>query len=333
MRKFLKNLSILIILVFLCDYFCHNILQIFRPIDYELFLNSKKEFFSEIKQTDILIVGDSHITDALDTRTIESKTNLFAYNLGIYHSSPFENYYLTHAAIEHLNTPPKLLILGTNPVMFQRQLSVGKYTPIVLPTKQKFQLIINSKEGINGSFFLKTIREKYLFKTLIKEMVGIKYQPTRKIEDVYNGHCKFFNQSRDVNWSDFREYLPDNPLDKQVEYFIKTIQLAQEKGIEVVIVNPPLFIDYHNVQETKESYNKFIETLTRISDQYDLTVHNIDKDKKLQLKKEYFLNPQHLNYFGSKIFSEQLATHLLEIIEEVSLKGSRDNSGEKVAKD
>ena len=92
----------------------------------------------------MLVIGSSCIADALDPRSIERNIKLKTYNLGIYHSFPFQNYYVTKC--RKAPSKPSIIVLGANPAMFEREMSKGKYTPLILKTKS-FELISNSVEG------------------------------------------------------------------------------------------------------------------------------------------------------------------------------------------
>ena len=98
MKKFLLK-TILFIAVFLVlDNTTGYLLSLNRPSDYKQFLNSKIKFFDSVNTVDMLVIGSSCIADALDPRSIERNIKLKTYNLGIYHSSPFQNYYVTKVA-------------------------------------------------------------------------------------------------------------------------------------------------------------------------------------------------------------------------------------------
>jgi hypothetical protein len=315
MKKFLFRVILFISFFILIDNICGYLLQKKRPIDYKLFLDSKINFFSNINNIDILIIGDSHIADALDPRTIENRTTFSAYNLGIYHSSPFENYYLTKAALEHLDSKPKMIVLGTNPIMFERRLSKGKYTPLILPKLNSLELLKNSDEGFDASFFFNFIREKYLFKSLLNKLLGKPYKPTRIIEDVYNGHCKFYNQIPGSEWSKFIPSKNTSIKIEQVDYFKKTIELALKNNIDVIIVHPPIYKVHLSAINGSDSYNGFCNIIKEVTEKYELkTYYDYLKDVNINdtsiFKKDDFLNSQHLNYKGSLKFSNGFSASL-----------------------
>lgn len=315
MKKFLFRVILFISFFIIIDKICGYFLQKNRPIDYKLFLDSKNNFFSNINNIDILIIGDSHIADALDPRTIESRTTFSAYNLGIYHSFPFENYYVTKAALEHLDSKPKMIVLGTNPVMFERELSKGKYTPLILPKLNSLEFLRNSDEGFESSFFFNIFREKYLFKSLLNNLLGKPYKPTRIIEDVYNGHCKFYNQIPGSEWSNFTPRNNTKIKIEQVDYFLKTIELALKNNIDIIIAHPPIYKENLAAINGSDSYKYFCNIINEITEKYELkTYYDYPKDVNLNdtsiFQKNDFLNSQHLNYKGSLKFSNGFSAFL-----------------------
>lgn len=310
MKKYLIHLIVFVGIFIAADRVFGYILAINRPTDYATFLASKKTYFENPQSYDILVIGDSHVADAVDPEIVENKTGKIVYNLGVYHSSPLENYYLTLAAIENQGSLPEILILGTNPVMFERPLSKGKYTPLILPkSKSKLGLLINSIDGFDASFFLKSAQEKYLIKSVAKKMVGIKYQPTREIENVYNGYSRFNNQLPDVEWNDFPNQKESNLDCRQVEYFIKTLRLALDLNIKVVLVHSPIWKTEFEHLKQSASYKDFDIHINEID--YNLEIPQFEYNPTLTpMLQEDYLNTQHLNHKGSTKFSKQLGEYL-----------------------
>lgn len=310
MKRFLINILVFVSAFLIMDRLIYLYLQAVRPSDYEIFLESKKEFFKSPPDIDLLIIGDSHIADALDPRLLEKCAAIKSYNLGVYHTSPFENYFITKAAIKQLDQKPNVVVLGTNPVMFEQKLSKGRYTPLIL--KNNFELVVNSEKGFDVGFFLKTFQEKYLFKFILNKLKGQKYKPTREVIDVYMGHLKFYNQSENVEWSDFERQKELLINEKQIQYFTKTIEHLQSQNIEVILVNPPIWSKELNAISNTQSFIAFNEVLKRMRDDYSVEVYNPDFNiLNKELMKSDFLNTQHLNYNGSLKFTKAFCDHLI----------------------
>jgi len=218
--------------------------------------------------------------------------------------------------LKHLRNKLKIIVLGTNPVMFNRKLSKGKYTPLIIDFD--IGLILNSNDGFDKSFFFKTYQERYLFKHIYRKFKGIRYKPTREIVNDYNGHLKFYNQIKNTDWIHSYNSIRVNDINlEQVKYFIKTIELFHKHNIEIIIVNPPI---WHIQMETiakEENFKKFKGIIDTISEKFHIKIYNSDfKLFKKELSKDCYLNAQHLNYNGSKIFTN----HFCEYLNTISLQ-------------
>lgn len=311
MRQFLIQLLIFFTILFVADRIMGMILSANRPGDYASFLDAKIDFFKGNFDVDMLIIGDSHVADALDTRTIDERLNLSSFNLGIYHTSPFENYYVTKAALQDLPTQPRFIVLGTNPSMFERPLYVSKYTPLILPLASKSALIFKSEEGFNANFFSQTLQERYLFSALRNRISGKPYQPTREVETVYSGHLKFFNQLMDADWSAVPDRYTGVFNHEQVAYFAKTIEMAQKAGVKVIIAHPPIWRNKMEAIRDTKSYIKFEQTIAAVVSKYKLSEYHTSAIDTSGFVQQDFLDPQHLNYQGSEKYTEQFYNFLV----------------------
>ncbi len=288
-----------------------------RPIDYRLFIESKTDFFKKQHDVDILIFGDSQIADAMDTRILENNCGRKSYNLAIYHTSPFEQYYIIQSAVNHLKKKPEIVILGTNPRMFEMDLTKGRFTSIILrqDLKMNYQFGINSNEGLDPSFFFGTLNEKYLFTDWFsRQLNGRKYMPVREIVSVYNGHLEFYNQL-DVDWEVFEDNGESKFFDEQVGYFIKTIEFLKSHNLEILIVNPPIWPLEVEFLSTTENYRKFQAILEKISNDYRISIYNPDFNfNDINLERRDYLNTTHLNYYGCSKYTNHFSGYLRGII-------------------
>jgi hypothetical protein len=285
-----------------------------RPVDYKLFIESKTGFFNRQHDVDLLIFGDSQIADALDTRILERNSGMKSYNMAVYHTSPFEQYFIIQSAINHLEKKPEVVILGTNPRMFEMDLKKGRFTSIILrkDPKMNYQFSINSNEGLDQSFFFSTLNEKYLFTDWFsRKLKAIKYIPMREIVSVYKGHLEFYNQN-DVDWEVFEDNGEREIFDEQVMYFTETIEFLKSHDLEILIVNPPIWPLEVEFLSATENYHKFQAILEKISDDYRITVYNPDFNLEyIDLEHRDYLNTTHLNYYGSRKFTSHFSDYLL----------------------
>lgn len=303
MLKFFYKLLIFVFLLILADYFVALFLSYNRPIDYKCFVDSRKEFFEQHKKVDVLFIGDSHIADALDVKIVEEECKLSAYNLGIYHASPYDNYFLLKKIISE-KLKPKVLVFGTNPDMLTREVNPSKYMPIILNDfLLKVEMSYRSEEKFDPYLFIKSQNEKYLFDRLIKNLLGEKYIPTRNVSGVYNGYLNFSNQSKGIDWTCAQKQIKEKTeKTTQKEYLDKLIQLAQDNDIKVVFINPPIWkCRLEVLNEKSESFKRFNNEIKVVKSKYKLNVFN-EENNSLDsiLLQEDFLNLDHLNSNGAK---------------------------------
>jgi hypothetical protein len=306
MKRFLIQ-SVLFISIFcLLDWCISRALKASRPVDYRQFVEAKQEFFDRPANVDFLIVGDSHIADALDPSIIKQKIGLSAFNLGVYHASPYEWYYLSVGALRNCQIMPKHLIVGTNPDMFKRDVTVGKYTPLIVNDFQtQLELYLNSPTGLDKSFFFQTLREDYLFNSLFSQLKGKKYIPTRVVKSISNGYLETTNQMPNVKWDgkETNSYEDKKINNDQIRYFIQLIEFAESKNVKVLVVNSPIWSSNIQTRSEHDDFKKTKELIDSISMSQGIPVFN--SDYLIALKQSDFLNTDHLNGYGAKKFSAE----------------------------
>lgn len=310
MKTFLTKILILVVVLFAIDFVVSLFLQKNRPIDYKLFLESRRDFIENYDSIDILIIGDSHIADAIDSKIIEDSCGLSTFNLGIYHSGAYENYHLVKHILETKRVIPKVLIFGVDPLIFTRDIEPGQYTPLLINDfSDKYRLYADAN-GFDFSYFFKSVKEKYLFLTLFKKMLGIKYVPTRNIKRIYHGYLENHNHDTKSNWSKLIQHN-DSLNIIQENYFEKTILLAMKYDIKVLFANPPVWREALKNYSTVKAYAQFENFIKDIAKKYGVPHFNADNQLLLNnFEKTDFLNSQHTNYNGAVKYSAELGYFL-----------------------
>lgn len=127
---------------------------------------------------------------------------------------------------------------------------------------------------------------------------------------------KFFNQIPGTQWSDFA-IQQKSYLDKdQVEYFEKTIELALENNITVIIAHPPIWKKNLRAITNTDSFKDFKNTINSLSTKYGLKIYNdyLNNNNLLNdtitFQKGDYLNSEHLNYNGSLKFTNSFCDFL-----------------------
>ncbi len=309
MKSLLVKGLIFSILLFATDRLIVWILQSSRPIDYVGFIDAKAEIFEAEDKYEVLLMGDSHISDALDPKVLEDSLGLETFNAGIFLSSPYETYQTLKYLLEEKGQKPKVLVLGTNPVMFTLEADAGKYTPLVV---QDPLFVLNLyRESDNPdytTYFFKTAKEKYLAKALVNKILGKNKKPYREIENSYHGYISVYNQIEGTNW----EGVPwqKAPVkESQVRYFAKMIELANKNDMKTFIVNPPIWWDQLAEIEENEGFKEFQHLVDSIGKAHNTPVHNLDHHfLQEELVFKDFLNHEHINHSGSLKYSPAIAS-------------------------
>jgi hypothetical protein len=311
MKQIIIKFVIFGALIILIDHVFWGVLLQLRPPDYQAFISAKEEYFEEEEQYDLLLIGDSHISDALNSQIMEEQCQLSTFNLGIFLATPYETYRTLKYAIEQKGDLPQKIIYGTNSVMFTTQPLPGRYTPLIVDDFQfTLEAYLQAENPHYTSLFFKTAREKYLSKALFNKITGKKVKPAREIENPYHGFMEIRNQIDGTNWDGVPAI--QKPVNKkQVAYFAKVIELAQENDIELYIVNPPIWWTQLATIEQTPNFRDFQNIIDSLATQYQVPVHNLDHHfMEEELVFEDFLNHEHLNYYGSLKYTPHIAEWL-----------------------
>jgi hypothetical protein len=313
MKKFLIKSAIFIVILFAIDRIGNLGLQFVRPVDYKLFVDAKREFFRSDTPYDMLIVGDSHIADALDPRAIYAGSGYRSFNLGIYASTPFENYFTFRAALKTSRPRPSFLVIGTNPGMFMGPPRIGRYTPVIVDNVfEKWYMSIKSDRPLNTAHWFRLLQEQYLFQSLKRMVLGIPYVPTRDIHAIADGYLEARNKIEGTRWDVDNEYEGAR-VEEQVEYLRQTIQLARSVGIQPIIVHPPLLPSRLEREKDQPGFKGFLKEIDTIAGEFDVPVFNQRMDTlNTEFVQGDFLTADHLNFYGASKFTRAFAGWMAE---------------------
>lgn len=308
MKKFVTK-SLLLLFALICfDKLLHYVLASYRPSDYKEFIDSKASFFESEDKFDLLIIGDSHSADALDTRIIDNSLKVNSFNLSIYHSSPYDQYWLVKSILDQKKLPKKIII-GTNPIMFSKPLGLSRYLPIIL--KDKLYSLILQGLPLNKNFILSSLQEKYLMSHIVKQLKGIEYVPTRNITNTYHGFLEFNNQMN-LSHNNQKTTFEANQRKEQIEYLSKTIELLLKNDCQVYLLNPPIWDTQSNALRSQKKFTLFYQEIDKLSKEKGIDMYNfIEDNSPPSLTARDFLNPEHLNASGASKFTRAVCKQLL----------------------
>jgi hypothetical protein len=315
MVKFTVKLAFFVCIIAAFDLTLSRVLDWGRPADYAAFVDSKREYNS-LEQVDILFIGDSQTADGFVPAVFKDKLGATAFNYGVYQLSPFEGYYLLKDLLSRRAQPPQLVVLGTDVQMFHYRLSDGRYSPLFI--ESPMNLIPLLFESDNLGAITAAGRKKYLFPGLIKKLLTgqVGAEVRREIRRIENGYLlneKHYSDRSQLDCEKDRGFFSPVPVEKQREYFLKTIAYLQQRNIPCVIANPPMHKNFFAGMKQKAAYQEFQKALAEIASAYDVAVFNAEHDVLLDnLQDEDFLDGDHLCYSGAGKFSASFADYLLK---------------------
>ncbi len=313
MKKFIKRVIILVVVIFLIDYLFSLLLDFGRPEDYKAFIDSKLSYQKYKKETQILFIGDSHTADAFVPSEIKKLTGKNTFNYGVYHMSPVEGYFILQDLLKRSKSL-EYVVLGTNPTMFNRNVTEGKYTPMFIKNYLVFLELLTVTECKNLSVITRSGKKLDLFLPMIKIFfTGHESKTVRNIKNIDRGYLENVKNYTDINDLHCKNKIYKNSkkvIPLQVEYFNKSIRLLKQNNIMVVIANPPINHMYiEDIKNTNvyKNYNFIIDSIAKNN---NIEIYNQNQiNKNINLINEDFLNGEHLCYTGALKNSTEFAKY------------------------
>ena len=266
---------------------------------------------------DILIHGPCEPEWMIDPHIIDTTVGSKSYNLSLNHSDFADNYLHLYLYLKYQKTP-KYLFLYVTPVSFDEEIANTFNTyrfspfidePVVFetvkeldPTYAKYSFIPSMRFAYYSEFtYLKAIQGGYYFLTGRKKVEHPNgYAPALSSWNTaiseYRVNHSYYNK---MNWSILRE-----------KYFRKTIELAQSKGIKVILYESPI---YKPDEELLDNRKPMMEKIKLIADSYKVPFLVFDT-LEMANKKENFFATYNTTHKGSCEFSTHFANYIKENI-------------------
>lgn len=173
------------------------------------------------------------------------------------------------------------------------------------------------------------LSERFLISSSPKEYLKIFFTPQSKLEDnkfnkygyILNSPSRFKKHKYDpetIKKTSMKEYLKGRHQDENLDYYkINTtlletaINKCLANNIKIVLLSPPKYYLYNN-HLNKIRAERRISFLNKYKNVPNVYIWNFEN--KYETKTNYFLNEDHLNYEGSKQFTEFLNEKMKKII-------------------
>ena len=93
--------------------------------------------------------------------------------------------------------------------------------------------------------------------------------------------------------------------DSKIDYFQKILDLAEEQGLQVVLIKYPITEEYYNLSKKYIDNELYYDRIFSITREY-CNVYLLDYQKEYFGQYSLFHDEDHLNIWGSEIFSKQI---------------------------
>ena len=312
MKKFILNLFLffapVIIFSVLFDTLITNSLKKSKAKDYVVW----NDLVQGKINSEILVYGTSRARAHINPKILEDSLHSSVYNLGI-DGYTFNMEYCRHELVMNYNAKPKYIIQTLDYHMLGKIENLYQYeqfypyidNPIILSTIKKYN-------GFNWFDYNLPLVRYYGSTKQIISAANILFRSSHNKGNRYKG---FHNM--DINWTgDFEKvkakniYIYQTIENESLRLFEGYLKDMQMRNIKVIFVYTPEYIEGQrfvaNRDEIMNLYNK-------ISIKYEIPLLDYSSNS-ICLKKQYFLNAEHLNLKGSNLFSKMLAVDLKKYI-------------------
>ena len=289
-RQFIKRLVFFIIIFVLVDYCISNFL-----------LNGINKYFGLDSHPEILINGSSMILAGFDKTEIERLTSK---NIALY-SRPGVSLADRSVMIEHFfDIYPdnvEVVIFEVNPLIFSNRFSSENVYTLFYPyiDNPAIDTFIRNRADQKEYFSHKYIRSLRFDIQLVKSSI--------------NGYLN--------NYSNIKTLILDtnsleglrgsrNSVEIEIDedkrkLFERTIELIQNHGAEVILINMPMYSLKFNTFKSSD-YNNYISYFESYSDNNDNMLFIDLNTPSFNNESKYFSDPLHLNHNGEKALSKKI---------------------------
>lgn len=127
------------------------------------------------------------------------------------------------------------------------------------------------------------------------------FSEMNKTEEAYNRYIELYKWSIDIN-------------NVSLEYFVKTVELAKEKNINVIFIKYPVSKEYdealiQNNVSREDHYNKIFTEVDKVLKNYTI----LDYYSLFANNSDYFYDSDHLNNIGAENFSKKINEDLKKL--------------------
>ncbi|MCF6132706.1 DUF1574 domain-containing protein [Flavobacterium wongokense] len=298
MKKFLKNILIFGLVFFLLD----KIFIFFIAVSPEKEADKRLELLINGKiNKEIIILGSSRGARNIIASEIEKKTGHSTYNLA-YPGSDIEFHEFITRTLLKFNKAPKVILLSVDyPMAFLPDsilnFRLDRLYPLVKYNYINEELVARDEKNIIMS-------NLFALSRMNKTNFDIRQKKFTALDTLYaDGSMPISFQKEGEDWTQaatVTKYDSKKELEVKLECFQKIIALCQEKNIQLIIIQPPLFDPMDGA---------FRERLKQLT-QNKIPFFDYNNQNPIYKNKDYFYDRTHLNRKGATIFTDEIANYL-----------------------
>lgn len=276
---------------------------------------TENEYQQSKGQKPVLIIGDSHSEEGIDTNILNN-----AINFSSSAESYLQNFYKLQASIQEAKGTIRVVILPYDIHSFN-----SKQTDRPITNRYYWKRYIDFSEvGIKTHKLSEYLQERFLaefaylegdkaaFDILLSKINRTKEHHGYGIKKI---NPLFHNPNRNVVSIASRHFEGGKALDEvQIEYFLRILRLCEQNNISVVLIKFPVTEDYYEEASRYVDTEAYYGQLDNTIEEGGYKVFILNYQKLFFGKHLYFINSDHLNSFGAQAISEIIKADVSSIL-------------------
>jgi hypothetical protein len=310
-RKSLLKFFIFFILLLTVNFFLDNLYK--STITAASIEGRKDNQFDNYNDTlKYLLLGDSHIQNAIDPRILKNSFNYSSAN-----ENYIQTYYKLKTIVKKKNKTPECIVLPIDISSFSGFRSDRfKYDAYWIRFMDYFELKKEKNnwdfisKWLSGSFFSYAGNYETIFRYILvsRNTLGeLHFGYKARYEKLSEKNDKFeFSERRAKLYLDSTNYF-DRDLSL---YFQNILSFCNSNNIEVILIRLPIDEHYYKIAGKLIPINKYYEKIDAIISEHKNICYKIDYHNLFFGKQEFLRNPDHVNFKGAPIVSQMLLEKL-----------------------
>lgn len=296
MWKFIKKFSILVLLIFISDFFIGKITQHFY---FKVKSGDVYDVNYGIKSCDedILILGASEVARSIVSNQLTDSLGLSCYNFGRDGNNIYNQYFLLENILNRYQ--PKLIIISTT-VLEESDKTINNFLPYIGDNNFAKSIV----KDIDLTEYYKSFCRSYCYNSSV---IKIAQGNLSRVSNNLNGYKPLYERNNKSNHLDY----PEKPYkmglsERTLSYYRKFLNLCNSKGVKVVVLSTPKYAkNFDKVEE--QQINNLIKD-------YNCTYLDFSKDSTIYTNSSIFKDVTHLNNDGAVFFTGILASQIKKIL-------------------